>query len=198
MTTRKRVVFLAHATEDKEAVRSLHKRLADAGVHPWLDEEELLPGQDWQAEIGNALARADFVIACISQNSISKNGFVQKELRTALTMQGSKPPGTIYLIPVILDKSEPPDLRIPELGLNLRNIQWLDINTDDAFSKLLRSIGFDGDRDGSRAPMVEVDYSWPGNWPLHKKCPKCDGSMMLNHDSQEYACDNCEHWEYGP
>ncbi|MCP4658931.1 MAG: TIR domain-containing protein, partial [bacterium] len=44
-------VFLCHATEDKPAVRALYQRLKNAGVSAWLDEEDLLPGQDWRLEI---------------------------------------------------------------------------------------------------------------------------------------------------
>ena len=70
------LVFLAHASEDKELVRGLHERLLRAGARPWLDELDLLPGQDWQLEITNALSRAEFVVACISKNSVGKTGFV--------------------------------------------------------------------------------------------------------------------------
>lgn len=41
-------VFLCHASGDKITVRALCARLRAAGTDPWLDEEQLLPGQDWQ------------------------------------------------------------------------------------------------------------------------------------------------------
>ncbi len=194
---RQPVVFLAHASEDKDRVRDLHQHLARAGAHPWLDEVDLLPGQDWQLEISNALARAEFVIACISKNSVSKSGFVQRELREALAIQARKPPGVIYLIPVVLDGSEVPDLRIPELGLHLRNIQWLDLRAEDAFPRLFRSIGCDSDVRGSKVPMIDMQYRRAADLPYNKPCSKCGGILSLNHDSVEYSCDSCDHWEYG-
>jgi hypothetical protein len=192
------LVFLVHATEDKEQVRILHKRLTKAGARPWLDEIDLLPGQDWQLEIASVLAGADFVIACLSQNSVAKSGFVQRELREALTMQGRKPAGAVYLIPVLLDGCEVPDLRIPELGIHMRNIQWLDLRTEDAYPRLLRSIGCEATAGKSAAPMVEMRYTRAAEWPYTKPCPKCGGTMQLNHDSEEYGCGSCDHWEYGP
>jgi hypothetical protein len=44
-------IFLCHANEDKPRVRELCQQLKAVGYHPWLDEEDLLPGQDWWTEI---------------------------------------------------------------------------------------------------------------------------------------------------
>ncbi|MGK7883804.1 MAG: toll/interleukin-1 receptor domain-containing protein, partial [Crocosphaera sp.] len=41
-------IFIAHASEDKPLVRELYSKLVGAGYKPWLDEEELLPGQNWR------------------------------------------------------------------------------------------------------------------------------------------------------
>jgi len=48
-------VFLCHASQDKPIVRELYRRLnAEGWIDPWLDEEKLLPGQDWDLEIEKA------------------------------------------------------------------------------------------------------------------------------------------------
>ncbi len=40
-------VFLYHSSNDKPAVRELYQKLrAELWIQPWLDEEELYPGQD--------------------------------------------------------------------------------------------------------------------------------------------------------
>jgi len=45
-------IFLCYAKEDKARVRKVYHRLrAIDGFEPWLDEEDLLPGQDWDYEI---------------------------------------------------------------------------------------------------------------------------------------------------
>ncbi|MBI5839508.1 MAG: toll/interleukin-1 receptor domain-containing protein [Chloroflexi bacterium] len=44
-------VFLCHASQDKPIVRELYQRLnAEGWIDPWLDEEKLLPGQDWDTK----------------------------------------------------------------------------------------------------------------------------------------------------
>lgn len=48
-------VFLYHSSADKEQVRDLHQRLRRDGVLPWLDEEDILPGQDWDGENRRAI-----------------------------------------------------------------------------------------------------------------------------------------------
>jgi TIR domain len=103
------LVFLCHSSGDKEHVRQLYHQLTADGVRCWFDEEDLLPGQDWESEISKAIRRSRFVLACISNSSISKSGFVQKELRLALDVAGEQPDGPTFLIPVRLEQCEIPD-----------------------------------------------------------------------------------------
>lgn len=133
-------IFLAHASEDKEAVRQLYHRLVYCGFNPWFDEVDILPGQDFQLEIQRAIDNSEIIIVCISSNSIKKQGYVQKEFRFALNAYAQKPQGSIFLIPVRLDKSEVPDLQIPYLGVRLRDIEWVDLWRDFGFDWLLNAI----------------------------------------------------------
>lgn len=109
-TQRPLKVFLCHTSQDKSAVRSLYKRLNTEGwIDPWLDEEKLLPGEDWEVEIRKAVREADAIVVFISNHSKTKEGFVQKEIRFALDIADEKPEGTIYIIPARLDECDIPD-----------------------------------------------------------------------------------------
>lgn len=44
-------VFLSHNSQDKPIVREIWKMLRERGIRPWLDEEELIPGRDWQEDL---------------------------------------------------------------------------------------------------------------------------------------------------
>lgn len=77
-------VFLCHSSDDKKTVRALYQRLQEDGIEPWLDEENILPGQDWEYEIARAVRTVDVVIVCLSRNSVTKTGYIQKEIRFAL------------------------------------------------------------------------------------------------------------------
>ncbi len=102
-------VFLCHSSGDKPIVRELYQKLAAEGwIDVWLDEEKLYPGQDWNYEIEKAVEAADVIIVCLSTNSVTKEGYVQRELKYALDIALEKPEGTIFVIPLRLDNCEPP------------------------------------------------------------------------------------------
>ncbi|NOH04111.1 MAG: toll/interleukin-1 receptor domain-containing protein [Chloroflexi bacterium] len=101
---RKLRVFLCHASQDKPIVRELYQRLSAEGwLDPWLDEEKLLPGQDWDMEIEKAVEAADAVIVCLSNRSVTKEGYIQRELKFVLDIALEKPEGTIFVVPLRLD-----------------------------------------------------------------------------------------------
>jgi hypothetical protein len=102
-------VFLCHTSGDKPAVRELYQRLRADGFEPWLDEEDLLPGQDWQHEIPRAVRQSNVVIVCLSKGSISKAGYVQKEIKIALDVSDEQPENTIFIIPLKLEECNVPD-----------------------------------------------------------------------------------------
>jgi len=107
--TRPLRVFLCHSSNDKPAVRELYQKLrAGAWIQPWLDEEELYPGQDWNMEIEQAIEETDVILVCLSNNAITKEGYVQREIRIALDYADYKPEGTLFIIPIRLEECKPP------------------------------------------------------------------------------------------
>ncbi len=132
--TRKLKVFLCHASQDKPAVRELYKRLAaESWIEPWLDEENLLPGQDFDLEIYKATRDSDAIIICLSKVSVAKEGYVNKEIRRALDISQEKPEGTIYVIPLRLDECNPS-------FEYLRKLHWVDYFKQDAHQKLVKAL----------------------------------------------------------
>ncbi len=137
MTNRPLKVFLCHSSNDKPAVRELYQKLrAKPWIDPWLDEEELFPGMDWNMEIEKAVEAADAIIVCLSKGSITKEGYVQRELRIVLDFADYKPEGTLYIIPVRLEECE--------LPRSLRKWQYADYflgkSRDKSFEKILDSL----------------------------------------------------------
>ena len=135
------LVFLCHSSGDKERVRQLYHQLTADGVRCWFDEEDLLPGQDWESEISKAIRRCRFVLACISNSSISKTGYVQKELRLALDVADEQPDGSIFLIPVRLEECEIPD--------RLKRLHAADLFKPEAYTRLRRAL---------RPPVFNEDW----------------------------------------
>jgi formylglycine-generating enzyme required for sulfatase activity len=133
-------VFLCHSSGDKPAVRDLYRRLSTDGFAPWLDEEELLPGQDWQQEIPVAVRACDVVIICLSQKSVTREGYLQREIRDALYVAEEKPEGTIFVIPVKLEEVEVPK--------RLRQWQWANLFQEGGYQRLVRALAVRADKIG--------------------------------------------------
>src|SRR3989304_9420404 len=154
-------VFLCHASDDKPAVRKLYASLKSVPwIDPWLDEENLLPGQDFDLEIYKATRDADAIIICLSKVSVAKEGYVNKEIRRALDIAQEKLEGAIYVIPLRLDDCQPSFER-------LRQLHWVDYFLPNAHEKLVKSLQVRAGAlkieigeittDASESPLVDID-----------------------------------------
>jgi hypothetical protein len=144
-------IFLCHSAGDKPSVRSLYQRLREDGFQPWLDEENLLPGQNWQREIDNAVRASDVVLVCLSRGSVSKRGYVQKEIKIALDIADEMPEGTFSLIPAKLEECQVPD--------RLRRWQWIDLFEANGYERLRRTLSY---RSETLASSVAVETATDG------------------------------------
>jgi hypothetical protein len=101
-------VFIAYAKEDRAEARKLYRELKNQDLEPWMDEEKLLPGQNWPRAIERAIEVSDYVLMCFSRRSVGKRGFFQSELRYALDVAAYVPLDKIFLLPVRLSECEVP------------------------------------------------------------------------------------------
>ncbi len=124
--------FLCHSSGDKDAVRKLYKALSADGFVPWLDEEDLIAGQDWDAEIKKAVRKSHVVIVCLSATSTTKAGYVQKEIKVALDVADEQPEGTIFIIPLRIENCGVPD--------RLKKWHWVDLFTANGYEKLVTAL----------------------------------------------------------
>ena len=60
---------------------------------------------DWEQSIRNAVRESDIVIVCLSRKAVTKEGFVQKEIRFALDIADEKPDGVRYIILALFEKA---------------------------------------------------------------------------------------------
>jgi formylglycine-generating enzyme required for sulfatase activity len=145
-------IFLCHASEDKAAVRDVYRRLRDIeGIEPWLDEEDLLPGQDWAREIPRALKASEFILIFLSLNSVAKRGYVQREMKLALDALQEMPEGTIHTIPVRLD-----DCTVPE---QLQRYHYANLFDPRGFERLVRAIRAGLSQRQQPGPAVRLEES---------------------------------------
>jgi hypothetical protein len=125
-------VFLCHSSSDKPAVENFYNILINDGVDAWLDKKNLIPGQDWKIEIPKAVRNSDVVIVFLSSSSITKEGFVQKEIKIALDTADEKPDGTIFIIPAKLENCEVPE--------RLAKFHWVNLFEKDGYELLFKAL----------------------------------------------------------
>jgi len=99
-------IFISYAKEYYETAKKLYDDLKKEGYSPWIDEEDLLPGKIWKEEVKKNIQESKFFILLISSNSISKQGFFQKEQKVALEIYDELPLNSIFIIPARLDNVE--------------------------------------------------------------------------------------------
>jgi hypothetical protein len=131
-----KIVFISYASEDKIFARKLFDRLEKDDFKPWLDEENLSVGERWEDAIVQSIQKSRFVIACFSSASVAKTGYIQKELRLALSEIEKKPYGHIYFIPILLDK----DVDLPHLRVGtvqLRDYHAIKVINDNDMEHLV-------------------------------------------------------------
>ena len=163
--SRKLRVFLCHAIEDRPATRELYKKLAaEPWIQPWMDTEDLLPGQDFDLEIYKALRDSDAILICLSQTSVTKSGYLNKEIRRALDTADEKPEGAIYIIPVKFDDCTPSFEK-------LKKYQWVNYYEPGAHERLIKSLRL-------RAEVLKIDTTAKQVVPLIPE-PVADDNLDL-------------------
>lgn len=126
-------LFISYAKEDRDLALTYYNLFLQEGVSPWMDVKNLLPGQNWEAEIDKAFSDANVVVLLLSKKSINKRSFVQREANDAIERLRYKQPSDIYVIPLLL---EPCDVPSHIAG----RLQYVDLNTAGAWSQVQASL----------------------------------------------------------
>jgi hypothetical protein len=129
-------VFLSYAREDSVAAGRLYKELTSAGAQVWFDQKSLLPGEKWDSATRRAIRGSKYFLAILSARAVTKKGFIQKEIREALSVLEEFPDDVVFLIPARIDDCMPSYERLNELN-------WVDLfpNWDSGVAKLLSFFG---------------------------------------------------------
>ncbi|MHB8744405.1 MAG: toll/interleukin-1 receptor domain-containing protein [Sulfuricaulis sp.] len=126
-----RHVFIVYARDDLEVARRLAHRMKDVGLSPWLDVDELVPGQVWKKTVLKALEESSVAVILVSKNH-EKGGFVREEMNAAMKLLQSNEANVVPIVPVRIDDSPVPE--------QLAQIQWVDLREDGAEEKLFRGL----------------------------------------------------------
>jgi hypothetical protein len=143
-------IFLSYSHADLQHARRLYNTLDSIPtIKVWFDKESLLPGQRWENEIRKAIRNSRFFLLLLSNNSTSKRGFYQREIRLALQVLEEYPNEDIFLIPIRLDECE---LHFEQLT----DLQYVDLfpNWEMGINKILHVLQID-----KNSATNETNYS---------------------------------------
>jgi TIR domain len=98
--------FISYSSLDKPFAVRLHDALQSKGIRCWLDEKQLLPGDDISRELERGIHLWDKFLLCASKNSLT-SWWVEDEIKTTLekekTLEKERGKPVRKLIPLNLD-----------------------------------------------------------------------------------------------
>mgnify|MGYP005848726203 FL=1 len=129
------MIFISHSSHNDSFVSRLAADLRAENLPTWVDHEDILPSQDWDAEVQAALEAARAMILVLTPASVGSHNV---KVEWSFFLELGKP---IY--PILLEECEIP--------FRLRLVQYANFTAggDDALAKLIAAL-----RD-RRGPQIE-------------------------------------------
>ncbi len=125
-------VFLCYSKHDLESARDLYGRLGGSGFKVWFDDEEVLPGQRWEARIEEGIRESQIFLICLSSRWVDDKSHAHKELRLAVEHARQLPEDRVFIVPARFD-----DCQVPR---SVRNLKWVNLFEDHGDERLQASL----------------------------------------------------------
>jgi len=109
-------LFLSYNWQDKDAVRSIARRLRNRGLRPWMDERQLRPGVLWQPELEEIIARVPAAAVIIGAQ---RGPWQTREIYAFIQQSVDR---GCAIVPVLL-----PDANTADLPVFLQGLTWVNL-----------------------------------------------------------------------
>ena len=120
-------VFISYSSNSKKFADEVKEQLGNADITVWMDIK-ILGGDDWRAEIEEALKKSDIVLVLLDKNSV-KSHYVTYEWAFALGEKGKD-----SVIPLVIE-----DCDIHQ-RIDKNALQHIDFRDDRNWEKLVEAI----------------------------------------------------------
>ncbi len=121
-------IFIAHSSKDKNLARRITNDLKNIyKFDPWFDEIKIKPGESIPAKIQEGLHNCDYMLVLLSEDSVKSN-WMKTEYSSKLWDEIEQE--RIYVIPLLINTCEIPQLLKHKKYINFVNQDYLDALND--------------------------------------------------------------------
>jgi hypothetical protein len=100
-------VFITHSSADRDFAETLHDALQERGIRCWLDEKQILPGDEVVDAGERGTKLWDKLILCCSESALRNSWWIETEIEKSLQrekeMERREGQESLALIPLDLD-----------------------------------------------------------------------------------------------
>ena len=100
-------LFISYSHKDSELVTSIVRKLALSGYKIWMDDKDIVPGDNYILKIAEGVHRSDVYVIFLTKASTDSN-YVTAELSYAVKRAIEEP--QFKIIPILLEKVSIPDI----------------------------------------------------------------------------------------
>jgi hypothetical protein len=118
-------IFLSYATENLECAKRLSQSIDSMGVPVFFDrgDQGLKLGDAWEFELEQHISKCSYFMPLISRDALVQGErYVKVEWNAAIRRAEYRHKHEIFIVPVIIDDTDPDDLAIPK---SFRSAQWI-------------------------------------------------------------------------
>lgn len=127
-------VFLSYAKEDAMAALRLREALEAVGVDVWFDTARLQAGDAYDLRIRRAIQACALFVPLVSRHTEARvEGYFRREWRWAEERSWSRAEGVPFILPVVIDDTQPYGSAVPEAFLAPQWTELPDARSDGAF-----------------------------------------------------------------
>ena len=117
-------VFISHSHSDSSLAARVSESLRKAGLDVWNHDLDVLPGDNWAAEVARALNESEAMVVLVTPEAL-RSPYVRREIGFALGSQNYDN----RLIPVAIgDREQLPTREIPWI---VRRLPWVELSKSE-------------------------------------------------------------------
>ena len=152
-------IFLSYAREDQKIAEEVSEILRRNNVEVWMDRLKILPGQRWDKHIQNAIENCSGAILLVSQYSLRKDSYIQREIDALLERAARVSDLGVFLI----------ILRVQDIVIDdprIQSFHWVDFfgkerSSTQEFEKVIRATWQAGEDTERSKQVAATDESPP-------------------------------------